>query len=213
MKRFLPALAGLTCLAWPLPAQEFYRKHNFTVGMGAAEPRGDIKEPFSTAFLLNAGYGYRFHPYFQADVGFETGFGAADVREFQPIPYGGYLRIRDYQHFVPMGGRVIVPLASERLHLMAGGGGAYVRYSERLRQPYGQSGYYIDCYLCQARDGWGYYGLAGFSVALDQGRHFRIGATGKVYRAHTEGDWFGGVPPVRTSDRWVNIAGEFTFSF
>ena len=199
-------------LAGPVLSQTAYRKHSFTGGVGAGMPRGELRNLFSTSVGLNAGYGYRFHPWFQLDAGFETLFGAAGVQDFLPTSFGN-LRIRDYQHFVPFGGRVIVPLLDERLHLFAGGGGAYIRYTERVRQPYSEYGVRFDCDVCNARDGWGGYGLAGASVALDEGRHFRIGFSGKVYRGQTEGDPLGAVLQRRTKDRWINIAGEFTASF
>jgi hypothetical protein len=34
-----------------------------------------------------------------------------------------------------------------------------------------------------------------------------------VYRGRTEGEFLGGLLQRRTQDRWINIMGEFTFSF
>jgi hypothetical protein len=210
--RLLGVVLLATTFTAPLLGQTAYRKHSFTGGVGAGIPRGELRDLFSTSVGLNVGYGYRFHPWFQLDAGFETLFGAAGVSDFLPTSFGN-LRIRDYQHFVPFGGRVVVPLLDERVHLFAGGGGAYVRYTERIRQPYAEYGYRIDCDVCAARDGWAGYGLVGTSVALDEGRHFRIGVSAKVYRGYTEGDPLGAVQQRRTTDRWINIAGEFTASF
>ncbi|HET8547073.1 MAG TPA: hypothetical protein VFL57_03675 [Bryobacteraceae bacterium] len=207
------ALAGLVVtLSAPVWAQAAYRRHYVSVGTGAGLPRADLRTAFSTSPGLNVGYGFRFHPWFQLDAGFETLFGAAGVRDFLPTAFGN-LRIRDYQHFVPFGGRVVVPLLDERLHLFAGGGGAYMRYTERIRQPCSDCGFRIECDVCSARDGWGGYGLAGANVAVDHGRHFRLGVSGKVYRGHTAGDPLGAAPSRRTRDRWINLAGEFTASF
>jgi hypothetical protein len=207
------ALAALIALLPSLSAaQTAFRRHYVTIGSGAGLPRADLSSVFSTSPGLNVGYGFRFHPWFQLDAGFETLFGAAGVRDFLPTSFGN-LRIRDYQHFVPMGGRVVVPLVDERLHLFAGGGGAYMRYTERIRQPFTESGFRIDCDVCSARDGWGSYALLGGNVAVDRARHFRVGASAKVYRGHTEGDPLGAVPARRTTDRWVNVVGEFTASF
>jgi hypothetical protein len=206
-------ILGLLAVAVPAPAQTYYyRKHAVTLGMGAALPRADLNDAFSDAFTLNVAYGYRFHPWFQADIGFDTAFGSADVYAFIDTPYGP-LKIRDYQHFLPMGGRVVVPLAQEKVLLSAGGGGVYMRYSERVRQPYADWGYQFDCWACNTRDGWGYYALVGGSVALDQARMFRIGATGKVYRGETEGPSFGNVPFGRTRDHWIVISGDFSVNF
>lgn len=194
-----------------LPAfSQSYNRHNVTGGLGAGQPKADLEDLFKNSFGAEIGYGYRFHPFFQADIGFETLFGAAGVRDFLPTQFGN-LRIRDFQFFVPMGGRAIIPIANEKIHIYGGGGGAYMRYSERVRQV---SDYFrIGCDVCSARSGWGYYGLVGANMALDSGRHFRVGVTSKVYRGHTEGDPLGDVISRRTRDRWVNIYGEFTFSF
>jgi hypothetical protein len=204
-------LLGILLLASSAFGQD-YRRHNFHVDLGGAQPRGDLRTLFSNSFLAGFGYGYRFHEFFQADIGFDTVFGAAGVRDFLPS-FVGNLRIRDYQHFLPFGGRVVVPVASERIRLYAGGGGAYLRYTERIRQPFGDSGLRFDCDVCSSRDGIGYYGMLGGDVALDSGQHFRVGAGVRVYRGETEGDPLGNVPARRTEDRWVNIFGRFSFSF
>jgi hypothetical protein len=196
---------------WNLPAwSQSYHRHNITGGLGAGQPRGDLRDLFNDSFGAEIGYGYRFHQLFQADIGLETLFGAAGVRDFLPTQFGN-LRIRDYQFLLPMGGRAIFPIADEKILVYGGGGGAYLRYSERVRQV---SDYFrIGCDVCSARSGWGYYGLVGASVALDRGRNFRLGVTSKVYRGHTEGDPLGELAGRRTRDRWINIFGEFTFSF
>lgn len=212
---------GMRILAWgalilALPpianGQSYWHKHNITGGVGAAMPRADLRYVYATSPLVNVNYGFRFHPWFQGDIGFETAFHAAGVEDYLPTGLG-YLRIRDYQYFLPMGGRVVVPIAHDRILFSAGGGGAYLRYSEQVRQPPAESGVYFDCPPCAARDGWAYYGLVATSVALDQGRHFRIGATGRVYRGYTEGHGLGAVPYGHTQDHWINVAGDFTFSF
>lgn len=209
-------------------AQSEHKKHNFTVGLGAALPNidlhpdsgvpafengiGPVGSLFSNSFVLGVDYGYRFHPYFQADIGLDTVFGAARIRDFLPTQFGD-LRIRDYQFLLPLGGRVVVPIADERVLISAGGGGAYLRYSERLRQPFPDSGFRLACPVCASRGGWGYYGLLGLNVAVDEARHFRIGVTSRIYRADTDGDPFGAIPALRTRDEWVNVLGTFSFTF
>ena len=202
-------LIGLLTLA-PAFAQGWYPHHNISFGMGAGQPRGDLRAFFDNAFGLEIGYGYRFHRYFQADVGFETVFGAAGIHDFLPTGIGD-LRIRDYQFLVPLGGRAIAPLANGRLEFYGGGGGAYMRYQERLHQP--SEFLRVDCPVCASRDGWGWYGTLGANIALDRGRHFRLGAGSKVYRGHTSGDPLGAVPALRTRDHWVNVFAELTFAF
>lgn len=193
-----------------LAAQDGFARHYATVGFGAGQPRGDLAGYFDRSFGLNLGYGYRLHRNFQADVGFETLFGAAGVRDFYRTEFGE-LRIKDYQFLVPLGGRAIWPLARGRLLVFGGGGGAYMRYQERIRQPYQY--YRIDCPVCKARSGWGHYALAGASVALDRYQRFRLGVNSRVYRGYTEGESLGLVQALRTRDHWLNLYGEFGVGF
>lgn len=201
---------ALLALAAVLPAQEYYPRHNLTFGLGAAQPRADLKGLLQDSPGISFGYGYRFQRYFQADAGFETVFGAADVRDYLNTGFGP-LRIKDYQFFIPFGGRAILPLIGGRLLFSGGGGGAYLRYTELLHQP----SYYwnIDCPVCTSRSGWGYYALVDISAFLDRTQHFRVGAVSKVYRGHTDGDPLAAVPGFRTRDHWVNIMGQVGFSF
>lgn len=193
-----------------LNAQPYYRRHYFTLGGGAGLPRGDLNAVFNDSFGLNLNYGYRFVRYFQADVGLDTLFGAAGVRDFLDTSFGPR-RIRDYQFFVPFGGRAILPLAGERLLIYGSGGGAYMRYTELLSQP--SDFFRIDCPVCTARSGWGYYAGFGFSGAVDRGQFIRIGAGTRVYRGHTDGEPIGAAPALRTKDRWVRLMAEVSFSF
>lgn len=202
------ALLGTACAA--LLGQSYYPRHNFTFGAGGASPRAALRTYFQTRPALSFAYGYRFLRNVQADVGLDTVFGAAGVRDFFESPLGP-LRIRDYQFLIPFGGRAILPLAAERLLVFGGAGGAYLRYSELIRQP---SDYLrIDCPVCGTRSGWGYYALAGTAVFLDRGRHFRTGLNAKMYRGHTEGDPLGAAPGLRTRDHWLQVYGEFGLSF
>ncbi len=192
-----------------MPGQ-YYPHHNFTAGLGAGVPRADLQPFLDPKFGFTVGYGYRFHRFFQADIGLDTIVGAAGVRDFADTPLG-YRRIRDFQYLVPMGGRVILPLAQGRFQFFAGGGGAYMRYSERISQP--NSYYRLDCPFCTSRSGWGYYATAGFQAALDSNQHFRLGLGPRIYRGHTEGEPLGAVPGIRTRDQWINLMAEFGFSF
>jgi hypothetical protein len=202
------ALALLT--AAPVLSQSYFPRHNLTLGLGAQQPRADLRNLFDTSFSLGVNYGYRFHRYFQADAGLDTGFGAAGVRDFVETALGP-LRIRDYQYLVPFGGRAILPLMDDRLQIFGGAGGAYMRYSERIRQP---SDYFrIDCPYCTSRDGWGSYGQLGAAVFVDSARHFRVGFTTRVYRGHTDGEPLGEVSRIRTRDNWIHMFGEVGFSF
>ncbi|MCC6345283.1 MAG: outer membrane beta-barrel protein [Bryobacterales bacterium] len=207
--RSLFLLAASLAIPIAMPGQD-YPHHNFRAGLGAGVPGADLRPFFDPKFGFTVGYGYRFHRYFQADIGLDTVVGAAGVRDFAETPLG-YRRIRDFQYLVPMGGRVILPLAQGRFQFFAGGGGTYMRYSERISQP--NSYYQIDCPFCTSRGGWGYYATAGFQVALDRYQHFRFGMGPRVYRGHTDGEPLGAVPGVRTRDQWINLMAEFGFSF
>ncbi|MGH9675233.1 MAG: hypothetical protein ACRD44_18840, partial [Bryobacteraceae bacterium] len=132
--------------------------------MGAGLPKGELQTYFADSFGLGVSYGYRFHRNFQADVGLDTIFHAAEVRDVFSTQLGD-LRIRDYQYLVPFGGRAIIPVLDGRLQFHGGGGPAYMRYQERIRQPFGDAYVRLDCVVCRARDGWGWYALAGASVA------------------------------------------------
>jgi hypothetical protein len=55
-----------------LAAQDYYPRHNFTFGIGAGQPRSELKGLFTNSPGISAGYGYRFHRYFQADAGVDT---------------------------------------------------------------------------------------------------------------------------------------------
>jgi hypothetical protein len=191
-------------------AQGSYPRHNINLGLGAGVPRADLSSVFDPKVGLSVGYGYRFHPNFQADFGFDTVFGSANVRDFVDT-FVGYRRIRDFQYFLPVGGRVILPLAHGRLLFHGGGGGAYMRYQEQISQP--NEYIRLDCPDCAARSGWGYYATAGFSVFLDREHRFRFGIAPKIYRGHTDGGPLGNVPAIRTRDHWVNVMGEFGISF
>ena len=189
--------------------QQYY-KNIVTGGGGGAIPAGDIESYMDTAPAMTVSYGRRFNRYLQADVGFDTVFRAANVEYYLNTGYG-YVEVRDREYFVPFGGRLVLPVAGERFLLSGGGGGAYIRYQESLRQP--SSYYRYDCPPCTARDGWGWYALANASVALDRGQHFRFGVTAKRYQVTTEGEPVGSVPALKTKDRWLQIYAEFSFAF
>jgi hypothetical protein len=197
-------------LAVPLLAQTPYPKHNVSFGVGAGMPGGQLGSSFSNSPGVTVDYGYRWKRYLQGDIGMDAVFGAARVRDFLQSDTG-YLRIRDFQWLVPFGGRFILPLKGDHVLLSAGGGGAYMRYSERLRQP--SSYYRYECPDCTSRSGWGSYALAGASVGLDRYHMFRVGVTSKFYRGHTSGGALGAVPAVKTLDRWVNLFLDLNVSF
>jgi hypothetical protein len=204
----------LAILPWLLPAssaaQNYFPHHNFTFGAGAGRPRGDLGPALQDAPGISAGYGYRFHRYFQADLGLDILFGAAQVRDFLVTGIGDF-RIGDREYFLPFGGRAIIPLADGRLLLSGGAGGTWIDYRERVSQP---STYFrVDCPVCTSRDGWGYYALGNASWFLNRNQNFRVGMTTKVVRGYTNGQAVGPVPGLRTNDKWLFLNAELGFSF
>jgi hypothetical protein len=219
MKRIIALLPILLLLLAPGAFAQFrigrasYQQHSFAIGGGGGIPRGDLQPLLDTRPALRINYGYRFMKNFQADIGFDTVFHAARVRDFYESRFGD-LRIKDYQFFLPMGGRAIIPLARNRVQFHAGGGAAWMSYRERINQPFnGDSGFRIDCPVCGSRSGWGYYALLGSSFAIDRAQMFRLGFTSKLYRGRTSGDPLGPIPGVRTSDQWLTTAAEFSVNF
>lgn len=203
-------VALLLWLFVPLSAQDWFPRHNLTFGAGAARPRGELRPFLEDSPGVSIGYGYRFHRYFQGDLGLDILFGAARVRDFL-ITQIGDLRIKDREYFIPLGARAIAPVARGRLLFSGGGGGAYMRYSERVNQP--SSYFRVDCPVCTSRSGWGYYAQVNTSVFLDRSQHFRAGVTSRFLRGYTSGESIGPVPGVRTKDRWINLFAELGFSF
>ncbi len=190
--------------------RDYYRNH-VTAAAGFAMPGRDLKTYYQNAFAWSFGYGYRPVKYVQVDLGLDGSYNAARVKDYIESPGWGYLRIRDFQTFLPLGGRVVAPLAKGRVEFYGGGGAAYARTAEFLRQP--SDWVRIECPDCVARDGWGYYALLGGSVALDRAQHFRLGVTTRVYRMDTSGPPVGATPAVNTTDQWVNTYFGLTFSF
>jgi hypothetical protein len=201
-------VAAFLAAVLPVQAQDYFPHHNFTFGVGGASPQAELSNFMQSAPGVSVGYGYRFMRYFQADAGLDILFGAARIRDFLTTDIGGF-RIKDREYFVPLGGRAIVPLASGKVLLYAGGGGAWMRYNERVNQP--SSYYRIDCPICTSRSGWGYYAQVGGDWYF--GRNLRLGVVSRFYRGHTNGEPLGPVPGVKTTDHWVNTLAQIGFSF
>ena len=190
-------------------AQEEVHHHNFLIGGGAAIPAASTSDLLSAAPLFKVGYGYRFNRWFQADAGLQIAFGAAnnqnaEVSDIGPVQGG------DHEFMIPLGGRFIVPNPFKKIEVSAGGGAAYLHYSETIPGA-GEIG--IGCYSCTSRGGWGGYGLANARYFLDDNRNFSLGTTLQYIAASTNGQAVGNVPSFRTTDHWVNLSFEFGLSF
>jgi len=206
------ALLTLTCsliLATLGFGQEEFHRNNITVGGGAAVPVGTTTTYLGSAPLFTVGYGYRFKRWFQADIGLEMVFGAAnnqntEVTDLGPVQGG------DHEFMVPVGGRFFIPTPFKRIEVSAGGGTAYLHYSETIPS----NGYIAtNCYSCTSRGGWGGYGLGNVRYFLDQNRNFSVGTTVQFIAASTNGQAVANIPAIGTADHWVNVTIEFGLSF
>ncbi len=208
MRPYIFLLLALTIIS-PGFGQSFQR-HHFTGGLGAATPRDELSNYYQNAVSWTIGYGYRPVSFFQIDLGYDGAYNAARVNDYYETNTFGAVRIRDFQQYYPVGGRAVLPLADGKVQVFGGGGGAYMRYSEGLRQP---SEYYrIDCPVCNARGGFGWYALAGGDVAVNRAQNLRLGVTTKMYKGTTDGLSVGIIPAARTKDRWLNVYFHLTFS-
>lgn len=213
MKRATAVLIGLTA-ALPAAGQwgrSWHPRHHFETGLGFAVPGKDLTTFYQTAFAWGFGYGYRPLKYFQIDLGYQGAYNAARVKDFIFNPSAGYLRIRDFQTYLPLGARVVAPLGGGRVEFYGGGGASYVRTAESLRQP--SQWVRFECPDCVARDGWGYYALLGTGIALTQSQAVRLTAITRVYRAETSGPPIGANPAIFTREQWVNTTFGLSFSF
>ncbi len=213
MKRVIAALIGLTA-AFPAAAQwgkSWHPRHHFETGLGFAVPGKDLTTFYQSAFAWGFGYGYRPVKYFQIDLGYQGAYNAARVKDYIYNPSAGYLRIRDFQTYLPLGARAVAPLAGGRVEFYGGGGASYVRTAESLRQP--NQWVRFECPDCVSRDGWGYYAMLGTGIALTQSQAVRLTAITRVYRAETSGPPIGANPAIFTREQWVNTTFGLTFSF
>jgi hypothetical protein len=210
MLRAFGMLSGFCAAAsGTLFAQDLFPRHYLNGGVGAGLPRGQINEFFVNRPGMTVNYSYRFHRYFQADLGYEIIFGAAQIRDPVNTQLGTQL-IRDRQHFVTFGGRGVMPLARGRVLISGGGGGAYMRYQESISQP--NANFRIACPVCIGRGGFGGYGLISAKFS-NRWQRYWIGVTSKVIRGSSEGQPFAGLPTTRTKDHWINTFVEVGFAF
>ena len=195
-------------LARPAIGQEFHHS-NIDIGVGFAAPVGSAGNYLTTAPLFDVNYGWRFNRVFQADAGLQIAFGAANNQNAEATDVG-LVQGGDHEYMVPVGGRIYLPLPWERVEVSVGAGAAYLHYSETApSNPY----YSSYCYTCTSRDGWGGYGLASVRYYLDQNHTFSVGSTIQFIAGSTNGAPVGNIPPVSTTDHWLNAMFQFGVSF
>jgi hypothetical protein len=86
-----------------------------------------------------------------------------------------------------------------------------VRYFEAISQP--NQFIRFDCPFCGARNGFGYYGLAGLRFRPPNWGGVWVGGSIRLTRVETPGDPFGPLTPSRSRDRWITPMLEFGLSF
>ena len=198
-------------LAAPLVAQPLARQFSVSMGTGGAIPREDLSSFMTTSPLLRVGFGYRPFRYFQADWGLDAVFHAAGVRDFQDTIIGR-INIRDNEIMIPFGARGILPLGP-RVELFGGGGAVYLHYGESVEVPSSDGDASFNCQTCRSRGGWGSYAVAGVNVAVERSHRFWVGVESRLIHGKTNGDPLGAVPPLETTDTWINTAAVFTVRF
>ncbi len=217
--RFLCGFCLLFLIGLPVPAliaqdePPTPSSHFFFAGGGAGIPHDDIHHLMSSSALVRLGYGYRILPHIQADIALDIIFRAAGISLSQQT-WIGEIRVRDNEILLPFGARAILPLG-RRFELFAGGGAAYLRYEEEAEIPgYPQNEYgSVPCPACTSRDGWGYYGTAGFNIAIEHKRRVWVGLEGKYLHGSTSGVLLGSGTPFGTDDSWFNPSFNLIFRF
>jgi hypothetical protein len=203
------AMASIVAAVPVFAQEETVHHHNFSLGFGAAVPAGNSTSYLGTAPLAAFRYGYRFNRYLQADAGLQLAWGAANNQN-AVVTDAGPVQGGDHEYMIPLGGRVYLPQPFKRLEVSAGGGAAYLHYSETA--PSG--GYYqVNCYSCTSRGGWGGYGLGSVNYFLDSEHTFHVGTTVQYISASTKGQDVGNVVGGSTSDHWINLVFEFGLRF
>lgn len=186
-----------------------FHKNNVYIGIGPAIPTGGDTSYLSAAPLVSVGYGYRFTRLFQADIGFQAAFGAAN-NSFAEVTDLGNIKGGDREYFIPFGGRIIIPTPFKKLEFSAGGGGVHLHYSETVPSSYY---YQNNCYSCTSRGGWGAYGLANASYFLDDNHTFHVGTTAQFITGKLNGQSVGATPANSSTDHWLNLSFDFGISF
>ncbi|HEX4807821.1 MAG TPA: hypothetical protein VH325_02760 [Bryobacteraceae bacterium] len=102
-------VGGLSCA--PLLRAQDIHHNNIYIGGEGALPMGSDTNYLNAAPMVSFGYGYRFNRLFQADIGLQIAFGAANNQnpEFTDL---GYVQGGDREHMLPLGGRVYLPYTS-----------------------------------------------------------------------------------------------------
>lgn len=115
-------------------------------------------------------YDYRLFPHVDLEAGVDTALSLGTEARGANYDY----KADDRFLWVPFGLKGVFPLRSGRVEVSVGAGGLYEKYMAG-----DNSGFFT------SRDAWGGYASGGAAVALDQRRHFWIGASPQLFVANT----------------------------
>ena len=176
----------IALLALPASAQFVQNANNLSIGIGGAAPAGAYG-PLDRGLALELNYGRRYTRYIQLDIGFESSWN----RDYRDFERGGLVRTTTF-FFVPVGGRLNIPIREGRIMPFIGVGGVYNFDGASDIVP-----------GVDAHKG-GAYGLAGVSYALDSEHRHRVGVSVRYMNIMSAGE---------PHPQWVNIFGEYTYSW
>jgi hypothetical protein len=192
-------IAGLFPLSY-LFAQDGAHSSTITFGVGGETPTYNIFGE-STGPVFAGNYEYRIFRYLALEGGFQSMLPLNTSYQLLPVftissgaglmtPCNGGCVFftqssRTMVNLVPFGAKFVLPLASDRVELFAGGGGAYAFHSD---------GSYHNAFLGQAN--------LGGRVAIDRGHRFWLGTSGRFFGN-------GG----RNQQEWLSWSADFGIRF
>ncbi len=157
-----------------------------TLGVGGAFPASGYRtNAFHNGPSFASDYEFGLHRFVAANIGVEN-----FVLPFDVNSKFGISTTRERVTLMPFGLRGIIPLANDRVELLAGTGGAVLWSSEyNLDHPFQRHNI-----LWQLN--------SGARIAIDRSKHFRIGPTVRYYRDLG-----------RPTQQWISVTGELSFRF
>jgi hypothetical protein len=150
-------------------------------------PNASYRESAATA---GVSYGYRPWRFLELEAGLTFAFQPGT----EICSRLGCYDPSDYYVWIPVGARLIAPLAAGRVELSLGGGGILERYW--VSNPAYQ-------YSITSQTGFGGYFVGGVAVAIDKRRRWWAGTTERVLL----------VNPEFTRHRWLQLGGEVSWRF
>jgi len=196
------ALGGLLFAVSPAFAQGGESLPNkIAVGLHTAAPVRNAANLLATAPPVTGG----FKGLVQADSGPGIVLGLANKQNAEITDFG-ILQGGNHEFTMPLGSLIYIPEPLKRIDFSGSGGTGYFRNSRDNR-----GGYSPTCYSCTSPGGWG-DGLTTRSYSLGTSLSLWVGSTVQ-YAGPTNGLRVPSVLANNTTDRWMNIALAFGFTF